>query len=112
MNSDMRQLENLASRARRGEAEAATRLRQLLAPQMVYIVRRALRVGRGVSPLDRRILVEAEQARVDSVDSGQACQGEYLVRRVAQRICDNLVREGVERSSALTRCLTPDTVLA
>jgi hypothetical protein len=105
----MIQLENLASRASHGEEEAASRLRHLLGPQMVTIVRRTLRVGRSSSPLDRCILVEAERARVDS--AGQPCQGEYLVRRVAQRVCDNLFREGVQ-TSALTRCLAADTVLA
>jgi len=104
----MRQLRILANRAGRGEQEAADQLRQLLAPQMVTIVRRALRVGQGVSALERRILAEAERVQADNPD--RPLQGENLVQQVAQRVCDGLVRGGGQAAS-LTRCLGETAVV-
>lgn len=109
MNGDRHQLESLADRARRGEGEAATHLLHLLAPQMIHIVRRTLRVHSVATPLDRRILAEAERIRANHPD--EPCQGEPLVRRVAQRLCNDLVRQGAQ-AGALTHCLATDTVLA
>src|SRR5262249_46014090 len=112
MNSDMRLLESLANRVQHGEREAAARLSQLVAPHMVYIVRRALRRGSGASVLDRRILAEAERALADDPDRPGPGEDldEGLVRQIAQRLCDRLAREGDQPPAALTRCLG-ETVL-
>ncbi len=108
-------LDNLAARVRQGEQEAADRLHELIAPQMVHLVRRALRHGAGTSPLDQRILAEARQTLADNPDgapalAGHPPEGEALVRQVAQRLCDNLLRRAPQ-AGAPTRCLV-DTVLA
>ena len=101
-------LDNLAARVRQGEREAAVRLHQLLAPQMVRLVRRALRHGAASSPLDQRILAEARRALADNPDQ-RPPEGEVLVRQVAQRLCDNLLRRAPQ-AGAPTRCLV-DTIL-
>ncbi len=108
MTNEFSHLANLAARVRQGEREAADRLHQLIVPQMVRIVRRALRHGAGVSPLDQRILAEARQALSDNPDQRSA-DGEGLVQRVAQRLCDNLLRRAPQ-AGAPTRCLL-DTAL-
>jgi len=107
--NDFSHLDNLAARVRQGEWEAADRLHQLIAPQMVHLVRRALRHGAGSSPLDQRILAEARQTLADNPDQ-RPPEGEALVRQVAQRLCDNLLRRA-PRAGAPTRCLA-NTVLA
>ncbi|MBI1916876.1 MAG: hypothetical protein HYS12_19385 [Planctomycetes bacterium] len=105
--NDFSHLDNLAARVRQGEREAANRLHQLLAPQMVRLVRRALRQGAGSSPLDERILAEAQRALEDNPDQ-RPPEGEALIRQVAQRLCDNLLRRATQ-PGAPTRCLV-DTV--
>ena len=115
MTSNFSHLNSLATRVRQGERTAANHLHQLIAPQMVYLVRRALRHGASSSPLDQRILAEARRALADNPDGIPAAVGnppdrEGLVREVAQRLCDNLLLRAPQ-AGAPTYCLT-DTVLA
>jgi hypothetical protein len=92
MDDHRNDLHDLAARARQGDPQAARRLRELVAPQMVRIVRRALRAGAAATALERRILDVAESARRDPPDP-RPNPGESLVRRVAGRLCDGLLRD-------------------
>lgn len=106
MNSDLRQLENLVSRARRGDRAAAAALRQRLAPRMVHLVREALSSGQDDFSLDRRILAESRSVLADNPHRSPRDEG--LVEEIAQRLCDNVGRVS-DPTPALTCCLG-DTV--
>ena len=102
MKSDMRQLENLADRARRGDSEAAADLRERLAPRMIHLVRQALRSGQAVFSIDRRILTEARRSLTDNPQ--QSPPDERLVQEIALRLCDDLGRVSAP-AAPLTCCL-------
>ena len=108
MTHEMQELRGLMTRAREGSQAAGAHLRRLVAPQMVRIVRRTLRTGERLTPLDRRILVEAERARADEPRRYEH-DANGLVLDVAARVCDSLVR-GAPHSAEPTRCLT-ETVM-
>lgn len=79
------ELERLATRARHGDVGAGAQLRQELEPQMVRIVRRAVRAG-GDSPLARRITDAARRAM--PLGPPQSADPDGLARRVAHSLCD------------------------
>jgi len=72
--SEMRQLEQLAEQARRGDALAAAELRRRLLPQMPCIVRRALRPQSKATASTRRIrdAAAAMNAHAPSRDAAQS----------------------------------------
>jgi hypothetical protein len=78
--SEMRQLEQLAEQARRGDAVAAAELRRRLLPQMPCIVRRALRPQTKATASTRRIRDAA------AAMNAHAPQSEPFVQRVGRRI--------------------------
>jgi hypothetical protein len=83
----MNNLQCLARRAQGGDAEAALSLQAELEPQMLRIVRRALRSGKQASPLTRRILAEADQA----ADQGANWPSGERDQLVARRLCDSVI---------------------
>jgi hypothetical protein len=62
MFSDIENLDQLAESVRKGETDAAARLREAMAPALQRILRRAARSGPEQTALDRRLLAAA---RVD-----------------------------------------------
>jgi|SRR5438093_13644912 len=82
-NNDLHDLE---ARVSRGDAGAEGELLNRLEPQMVCMVRRALRSKPSASPLDR--LIRAEIRRLTPWKHEQPPLEEGgLVRQVAQRVC-------------------------
>jgi len=82
-NNDLSELE---ARVSRGDAGAEGELLNQLEPQMVCMVRRALRSRPSQSPLDR--LIRAEIRRMTPWQNQQPSPEEGgLVRQVAQRVC-------------------------
>lgn len=73
---------SLADRVAVGDSRATGELRRHLEPEMVHIVRRVVCKGAGRSPMDRRILAEAQRVGLDAVIADGA-DGEQLIRRVA-----------------------------
>jgi hypothetical protein len=82
-NTDLHDLE---ARVSRGDAGAEGELLNRLEPQMVCMVRRALRTRPSSSPLDR--LIRAEIRRVSPwKNDAPALPDGNLVLQVAQRVC-------------------------
>ncbi len=104
MTSDFSHLQQLAERARGGEGEAAARLHQMIAPALLRIVRRALGGGGVPGPLGRHIQAELRRALADRPPGDP----EGLARRVAERLCDNLLRRAPEAGLA-ARCRAETT---
>src|SRR5215831_2476721 len=80
----------LAIQAGRGDDYA----RQQLERDLAHVVRRVIQNGHAISPLDRRILLEADRhpdARSDQ---------DALVRRVASSLCSSVI--AAQRPSAET----------
>lgn len=98
----------LADRAR-GDASAKVQLRRELEPELVRIVRRVVQHGTGYSPLDRRILAEADRFGLDSVTAASD-QEDFLVRQVARAICAQVVSGS--RPAPRKSVVSEDTVLA
>jgi hypothetical protein len=84
----MNELQNLAARARTGDAIAAAELRERLEGPLAYLVRRAMRADVPVTALERR--VRAELGRTSPVSYG-AQERDRIAGRVARRICDGVV---------------------
>ncbi len=83
INNDLSELE---ARVSRGDSRAEGELLNRLEPQMVCMVRRALRSRPSESPLDR--LIRAEIRRMTPWKNQQTSPEEGgLVRQVAQRVC-------------------------
>ena len=72
----------LADRAEMGDSSASHELRRKLEPEMIRIVRRVIRAGSGRSPMDRRILAEANRIGLDA-DRAASADGDLLIRKVA-----------------------------
>jgi hypothetical protein len=85
----MDEIRSLAARARDGDVQAAHSLREELEPQMLRIVRRAMRSGTASSPLARRILAVA--AEVPAQSGAWPHDGEHVIGRVASRLCDSVI---------------------
>ncbi len=80
----------LADQVQSGDANAQIRLRRHLEPEMVRIVRRALRDGRGRTPLDRRILAEARQVGLQT-NLAIGAERERLIGELAQSVCASVI---------------------
>jgi hypothetical protein len=100
---------NLVGEVKRGDAFAQNQLRRKLAPDMVFIVRRALQDGRGRTALDRRILAEARRAGWDA-DLAAGDGRDRLVDEVVDSICDSVLahlRPRIQVAAEETICETP-----
>jgi|SRR5579862_6986191 len=82
--------ETLAFYARRGDPDASAKLQRELEPQLVYIVRQALRNGDNSNPLAQRIRKEAQWLAAGRRKPGQEAQ-DYLVGQVARRLSEKIV---------------------
>ncbi len=97
MNSASHDLQTLATRASRGDVIALAELQQALEPQMVHIVRRAMRTGVQPSGLTRQIRATAKNLCADgrgSLADSRPSHPELrkrLISRVAERVCDTLL---------------------
>ena len=80
---------NLAEQAQSGSSSAQTHLRRKMEPEMMHIVRHALRDGRGRTPLDRRILDEARHAGLNADPA--AAEDDGLIRKLAQLVCASVI---------------------
>jgi hypothetical protein len=69
---------DIAAKVGAGDVNAQSQLRDQIASQMAFIVRRVLQTGKAVSPLDRRIL--AESSRFGTLDL------EQRIRAIAQAL--------------------------
>lgn len=98
----------LAEQADRGEQHAATMLRDQLAPQMSFIVRRVLRTGEVRSALDQRIANEAKRLLAHSGDTQLHNDQELLVQEVAHQLCQRIYQQSLH-GSAPTRMFSEDT---
>ena len=97
MNGASHDLQTLATRAGRGDAIALAELRQALEPQMVHIVRRAMRTAAHPSGLTGQIRATANNlcaagrgSLADSHPSHLELR-KRLISRVAERVCDTLL---------------------
>ena len=90
MHLDKNPMVELAARARHGEATAQRRLQQELERNLVHVVRRSLLLGAASTPLERRILAEANRVRAESA-SEEAGDTERLIRLVAQSLCAKVI---------------------
>lgn len=108
MNDYSQRIDTLNAQANRGDQKAAADLRQTLAPQMVYMVRRTLRLGHGSTALERRILAEARRLRANDPDC--LSQEESLVWQIVQRLCHRVVRTPGQ-AALQTRCLGETVVV-
>ena len=90
MNEDNNLYAQLAERVRQGDSEASTELSRQLEPQMVHMVRRALRHRTGNSPLERWAIQEANQlARNRRIYSTEVA--EWLTSQVARNMCARFI---------------------
>jgi hypothetical protein len=90
MHSKELDFETLASRVRRGDREAGATLQRELEPQLVYIVRQALRDGDSRDPLTQRIRKEAQWLDIGNCQAG--CETpEQLIGQVAKRLSQSVV---------------------
>jgi len=86
MNPTHTDLHDLEARVSRGDSRAEGELLNRLEPQMVCMVRRALRSKPSASPLDRLIRAEIRRLTPWKQEQPQLEEG-GLVRQVAQRVC-------------------------
>ena len=86
MNHTHNDLSELEARVSRGESGAEGELLSKLEPQMVCMVRRALRSRPSESPLDRLIRAETRRVNPHKNQSASPEEGGF-VRQVAQRVC-------------------------
>jgi hypothetical protein len=84
-------IEELRRRFRAGDSAAGALLRRMLRPQLLRIVRRALRAGPPGSPLAAQVLklAASQPARFDG-SAGQA----PLSNWICDRLCDELLPAG------------------
>jgi hypothetical protein len=78
-------LETLAARARGGDMAALAELRSRMAPQMVRIVRRAMRADTPSTPLTRQIRATAEALSPRGFTQAPL-EPSGLIKRVARRL--------------------------
>src|SRR5262245_41927541 len=81
MNPSQSTFAALALEAGRGDANA----RQQLERDLVHVVRRVLQQGQATSPMDRRILAEADRY------AGVQADRDLLARQVASGICLSVI---------------------
>jgi len=89
MHSADQTMQDLVRRAGQGDALALAELRQELQPQMIRIVRRALRTETVNSALAQRIRTTVHQV-YGSAKNRSAKDSDGLVGQVARRLCDVL----------------------
>jgi hypothetical protein len=80
----------LVTRMKHGDQAARLHLRQQMAHNLLHIVRRSIRTGSAASPLDRRILAEAQRVRTELVRE-VASDPEQLIRIVAHNLCSAMM---------------------
>src|SRR5262249_757704 len=90
MNHYSNQLKELETRVSRGDPSAEGELLDELEPQMVFMVRRALRTSPGDSPLDRMIRKEIDRLTPEP-GQGRSLEERGLVRQIAQRVCAAMI---------------------
>jgi hypothetical protein len=90
MDRNQNSFASLADRVEAGDAGAPAQLRRELEPEMVRIVRRALRDGRGRTPLDRRILAEARHVGWHA-DLAAGAERERLIEELARCVCTSVL---------------------
>jgi len=105
MQAHERELNRLLVHAGRGDCNAGTALQRELEPNLVRIVRYALRSGDTTFALHKRILAEARQVAPGACLPGRDAP-EHLIGQVARRLSDS-----VRTQSANPREWTLDTVL-
>jgi len=86
MTNRTNNLSDLEARVSRGDSRAEGELLNQLEPQMVCMVRRALRSRPSQSPLDRLIRAEIRHM-TQWKNQPQSPEEAGLVRQVAQRVC-------------------------
>jgi hypothetical protein len=84
------QLQELEARISRGDAAAEGELLNRLEPQMVCMVRRALRSQPNATPLDRLIRAEINRLSLGN-EQNPDLEDSRLARRVALRICATVI---------------------
>ena len=90
MNPNKNPFSELASKAKRGDAAAQIAMRRQMESEMIRIVRRSLKDGKGTTPLDRRIHAEAERIGVDfAVHTSE--EQEQIVHRIAKALCASVL---------------------
>src|SRR5438874_1133281 len=97
MSGEECDLETLAARVREGDRAAAAELRRRLVPQLVWLLRRALRQGGGGPPLAHGLCEEV--CRALDRGAGEAPDAERLIGRLARQLCRSIL-EGLEPSPA------------
>jgi hypothetical protein len=90
MHAKQPRFERLALDTRRGDPDAGAKLQRELEPQLVYIVRQALREGNNDDPLTQRIRKEAQWILEGSRKAQQDDQ-DHVVGQVAHRLCETIV---------------------
>jgi hypothetical protein len=85
---DAKDLHDLVARVRQGDTLALAEWHRECKPQMVRIVRRAMRAGNGSSPLGRRVLAEARHLEAASP---AVMPRDQLVGHIARRLSDLIV---------------------
>jgi hypothetical protein len=86
----MHDFEQLAWRVRRDDLHATALMQQQLESQMIHMVRRALRRGLRDSPLNQRILEEAERVLpADAVLPAE--ERDRRIARIARRVCASAI---------------------
>jgi hypothetical protein len=84
------QLQELEARVSRGDTSAEGELLNRLEPQMLCMVRRAMRSRANATPLDRLIRAEINRLLPDHEQNPDKDDGR-LAHRVAQRICATVI---------------------
>ena len=79
-------LQNLANRAKQGDAAALAELRKELAPSMVHLVRQALRAAPPRTSLDSQVHAAVRPLR-DLSDLPASVESSMLENQLAQRLC-------------------------
>ena len=92
MDPENQEFGDLCEAVARGDSSAAARFRDRVVPCLHTIVRRALRSDRGASPVRNRIQVAARRFGAGK-GSGATRPDELCVNRLAQRVCDLLIRQ-------------------
>jgi hypothetical protein len=85
MSAERNGLRELALRVNRGDSAAAAEFVQIVEPQVVRMVRRAVRTGNSASALARRII--AETVHLMFREAGPAVDQDALIAEITRRIC-------------------------
>lgn len=90
MSSPTSELRHLAARVSMGDPTAAVALKQELEPDMLRIVRRAMRATTGPSALTGRVRAAARRLSPAGADHA-ATDSAWLAGQVAQDVCDSMI---------------------